>query len=80
LPPKQKQNFNELFGFKYGPVPQAPISSVSPEGKIKAKQSRERNEFYLLYFYTGVDLLDRLLSFDPRLRPTAEQALGKLSY
>ncbi len=26
----------------------------------------------------GVDLLDRLLSFDPRLRPTAEEALGRL--
>ena len=28
---------------------------------------------------TGVDLLDRLLSFDHRIRPTAEEALGKIS-
>jgi hypothetical protein len=27
----------------------------------------------------GIDLLDRLLSFDHRVRPTAEEALGKLS-
>ena len=33
---------------------------------------------HLLYCITGIDFLDRLLSFDPRIRPTAEQALGKL--
>ncbi|CAF1507925.1 unnamed protein product, partial [Rotaria sordida] len=27
----------------------------------------------------GVDFLDHLLLFDPRQRPTAKQALGKLS-
>jgi hypothetical protein len=78
LPRKPKQKFNELFGFKYGPASEIPISGVSPQGKIKAEQNKETNEFYLIYFYTGVDLLDRLLSFDHRLRPTAEEALGKL--
>ncbi len=81
LPPKPKQNFNQRFGFKYDPAaPETPISGVSPQGKIKAEQNTEINEFYLIYFYTGVDLIDRLLSFDHRLRPTAQQALGKLSY
>ncbi len=80
MPPKPKENFTELFGFKYDPASQTPVSGVSPQGKIRTKQNKEINEFYLLYFYTGVDLLDRLLSFDHRLRPTAQQALGKLSY
>jgi len=78
LSPKPKQNFNQRFGFKYDPASQTPVSGVSPQGKIRTRQNKETNEFYLLYFYTGVDLLDRLLSFDHRLRPTAEEALGKL--
>ncbi|CAF3726201.1 unnamed protein product [Rotaria sordida] len=52
---KPKANFNELFGFKYDPLTETPISGVSSE---------------------GVDLLDRLLSFDPRQRPTAEETLN----
>ncbi|CAF1637042.1 unnamed protein product [Rotaria magnacalcarata] len=55
LEPKPKQNFNQLFGFKYDVTGETIISGVSPQ---------------------GVDLLDRLLSFDPRLRPTAEEALA----
>ncbi|CAF3472433.1 unnamed protein product [Rotaria socialis] len=55
LAPKPKQNFNQLFGFKYDVTGEKIISGVSPQ---------------------GVDLLDRLLSFDPRLRPTAEEALA----
>jgi len=78
LPPKPKQNFNELFGFKYDPASETPVSGVSSQGKIRTKQNRKINEFYLRYFYTGVEILDRMLSFDHRLRPTAEQALGKL--
>ncbi|CAF2824148.1 unnamed protein product [Rotaria sp. Silwood2] len=52
---KPKKDFNELFGFKYDPLTEKPISGVSPE---------------------GIDFLDRLLSFDPRRRPTAEEALA----
>ena len=37
------------------------------------------NESYLRDSTIGVDLLDRLLSFDPRARPTAAEALGKQS-
>ncbi|CAF4752348.1 unnamed protein product [Rotaria sp. Silwood1] len=55
MTPKPKQDFNELFGYKYDLTGTVPISGVSTE---------------------GVDLLDRLLSFDHRLRPTAEQALA----
>jgi hypothetical protein len=41
---------------------------------------QQTNYFHLLNFLIGIDLLERLLSFDHRLRPTTEQALGKLSY
>ncbi len=79
LTSKPKQDFNRLFGYKYDGVTQTPISGVSLEGKSRTGQNKEINEFHLFYFFTGVDLLDRLLSFDPRERPTAGQALGKLS-
>jgi p38 MAP kinase len=55
LPSRPKQDFNQLFGFKYDAGTQTPISGVSPQ---------------------GVDLLDRLLSFDHRKRPTAVEALA----
>jgi hypothetical protein len=79
LPPKPEQDFNELFGFKYDPVTQNPVSGVSPEGKIGTEENKGRNSFDLHYFIIGVDCLHQLLSFDHRLRPTAEQALSKLS-
>jgi len=78
LTPKPKQDFNRLFGYKYDGVTQTPISGISPEGKSRIEQSNETNEFHLLYFFTGVDLLDRLLLFDHRQRPNAEEALSKL--
>ncbi|CAF1121538.1 unnamed protein product [Rotaria sordida] len=55
MTPKPKQDFNQLFGYKYDSTGNKRIAGVPPE---------------------GVDLLDRLLSFDHRLRPTAEQALA----
>ncbi|CAF1463316.1 unnamed protein product, partial [Rotaria sordida] len=55
MKPIPKQDFNQLFGYKYNATINTPIAGVSPE---------------------GVDLLDRLLSFDHRQRPTAEQALA----
>ncbi|CAF3834972.1 unnamed protein product [Rotaria sp. Silwood1] len=55
LQPKSRQDFNELFGYKYDPITQTPIFGVSPE---------------------GLDLLDCLLTFDHRTRPTAEEALA----
>ena len=33
LPPRPKQDFNRLFGFKYNVGSHTPISGVSPEGK-----------------------------------------------
>jgi phage-related protein len=30
---RPRQDFNQLFGFKYDPETQAPISGVSPQGK-----------------------------------------------
>jgi hypothetical protein len=36
------------------------------------------NELHLLHLIIGVDLLDRLLLFDHRIRPTAAEALGDL--
>jgi hypothetical protein len=38
LPPRSKQDFNELFGFKYDSASQEPISGVSPEGKLRTEQ------------------------------------------
>jgi hypothetical protein len=40
---------------------------------------QQTNYSYLFHFIIGIDFLGRLLSFDHRLRPTVEQALGKLS-
>ena len=71
LAPRQKQDFNQLFGFKYDPATQTPISGVSPQGN-------STNQFHLFNLIVGVDLLDRLLSFDFRKRPTAAEALGEL--
>jgi hypothetical protein len=31
---RPKQDFNQLFGLKYNPETQAPISGVSPQGKF----------------------------------------------
>ncbi|CAM4896127.1 unnamed protein product [Rotaria socialis] len=55
MEPKQRKDFHELFGYKYGSKTPVPISGVSPK---------------------GIDLLERLLSFDPRQRPTVEEALA----
>jgi hypothetical protein len=33
LRPRQKRDFNDLFGFKYDPATQRLISGVSPQGK-----------------------------------------------
>jgi hypothetical protein len=38
------------------------------------------NQFHRLFFITGVDLIDRMLSFDHRKRSTTEEALGKVSF
>jgi hypothetical protein len=73
LPLKPRKDYNELFGFKYDSVTHTPISGVSAEGKY-----RETNHFHLFYFIIGIDLLDHLLSFDYRIRPTAEEALGTI--
>ncbi|CAF3495003.1 unnamed protein product [Rotaria sp. Silwood1] len=78
MTPKPKQDFNELFGYKYDLTGTVPISGVSPEGKFRTKKTNVKIEinFIHIFLMTGVDLLDRLLSFDHRLRPTAEQALA----
>ncbi len=45
---------------------------------VNEEQNKETNWFHVFGVIIGVDLLDRLLSFDPRLRPTAEEAIGRL--
>jgi hypothetical protein len=42
-------------------------------------KTKKQNKFHLLDLIIGVDLLDRLLSFDHRKRPTAVEALSKRS-
>ncbi|CAF1482084.1 unnamed protein product, partial [Rotaria sp. Silwood1] len=59
LPPKLKQDYQTLFGYKYKAESQTPVSGVSPQ---------------------GIALLDRLLLFDHRTRPTAEEALADLYF
>jgi len=34
MQPRPRQDFNELFGFKYDPETQTIISGVSPQGKF----------------------------------------------
>ena len=52
--------------------------------RVFQQQVNEQQNKYILSFNTshvipiGIDLLDRLLSFDHRQRPTAVEALGKL--
>ncbi len=46
--------------------------------KVNEEQNKETNWFHVFGVIIGVDLLDRLLSFDARLRPTAEEAIGRL--
>jgi hypothetical protein len=46
--------------------------------KVNEQQNEETNKLHALDLIIGVDLLERLLSFDDRKRPTAAEALGDL--
>ncbi|CAF2972749.1 unnamed protein product [Rotaria sp. Silwood2] len=76
MTPKAKQDFNQLFGFQYDSTGETPISGVSPQGKFQIKEVRIKINFIpFCFLITGIDLLDKLLSFDHRDRPTTEKAL-----
>ena len=38
LPPRNRQDFNVLFGYKHDPATNAVISGVSPDGKLFTKR------------------------------------------
>ena len=45
--------------------------------EVYQREYKEKIKRYLYGLFVGIDLLARLLTFDYRKRPTAEQALGK---
>ena len=71
--PRPKQDFNTLFGFKYDPATNEQISGLSSEGKFLNQMTTRMFSFSFI----GVDLLDYLLTINPDLRPTADQALSR---
>ncbi len=43
------QDFNQLFGFKYDPETEAPISGVSPQGKFTTNEVFSSLSFHYRY-------------------------------
>ncbi|CAF4496343.1 unnamed protein product [Rotaria sp. Silwood2] len=74
--PRPRQNFDQLFGFQYDSQRIEPISGVSPQGRFRTKSDKNIFISFTFPLITGIDLLGSLLSFDPRQRPTTEEALA----